>query len=243
MKWLLPVPEGPQTTRLRRGRPTPGCAARSGSALGSRRVGFPGVEGLAGRQPGGLAAHRDGRVVAAGGLLGEQHAQHFGGLPALAGGGRDHIRRRAANIGQPQPAQSRSSSSGSGGGGGVVTVIGRTRPTPGWSAAASCSRPAGNSSELTAARPVLVGEHPGEVAVSEPARAERRSPAPGSRRSGAVELGQIDRLGHLAPHRCVPAAAASTSQPSAAGPIVRNACSSLGCARGRRCSAPGGLGG
>ena len=44
----------------------------------------PGVERLAGRQPGGAASRLDGRPVAAGGLLGEQHAQHFGVVPALA---------------------------------------------------------------------------------------------------------------------------------------------------------------
>jgi hypothetical protein len=42
-----------------------------------------------------------------GGLLGEQDAQDLGGLATLAGGSRDHLRRRAADIGHPQPPQQR----------------------------------------------------------------------------------------------------------------------------------------
>ena len=44
---------------------------------------LPSVERLAGRQTRGASAHRDGRVVAAGGLLGEQDTQDLGVFPAL----------------------------------------------------------------------------------------------------------------------------------------------------------------
>ena len=66
---------------------------------------FPRVERLAGRQPGGPPAHRGGRLVAAGGLLGEQHAQDLGVLPALRVGGREHLRRRPPHVRQPEPPQ------------------------------------------------------------------------------------------------------------------------------------------
>ncbi|MFZ0975230.1 MAG: hypothetical protein WAN22_23585 [Solirubrobacteraceae bacterium] len=59
---------------------------------------LPGVERLAGRQTRGASAHRDGGVVAAGGLLGQEDAQDLGVFPALAGGGGDHLRRRSANV-------------------------------------------------------------------------------------------------------------------------------------------------
>jgi hypothetical protein len=60
----------------------------------------------------------------------------------------------------------------------------------------------------------------------------------------AVQLGQIDRLGDLAPQACRPGRR-GRDQPllSAAGPIARNARSSAPRARGLRSSAPAGLGG
>ena len=90
------------------------------------RLGFPGVERLAGRQPGRAPACPDRCLVAAGGLLGEQHLEDLGVLPALAGRGRDHLRRRPADVWEPRRRSSRSSSSGSGGGGGGLTVIARS---------------------------------------------------------------------------------------------------------------------
>ena len=75
MRWLLPVPDGPQTHST-------SCAVdpfqRAERLLGRGGdhgpVGFPGVERLAGRQARRAAAGPDRRLVAAGGLLGEQHA-------------------------------------------------------------------------------------------------------------------------------------------------------------------------
>ena len=90
-------------------------------------LGFPGVERLAGRQPGRAAAGPDRRLVAAGGLLGEQDLQDFGVFPALAGRGRDHLGRRAANIGQPQAAQESVELVGERWWGGGLTVIGWLR--------------------------------------------------------------------------------------------------------------------
>ncbi|MGO9495099.1 MAG: hypothetical protein ACLQA5_00025, partial [Solirubrobacteraceae bacterium] len=48
---------------------------------------------------------RDGRVVAAGGLLGQEDAQDLGVFPALAGGGGDHLRRRSANVWHAQASE------------------------------------------------------------------------------------------------------------------------------------------
>ena len=39
--------------------------------------------------------------VAAGGPLGEQDPEDLGVFPALRGGGRDHLRRRAADVWEP----------------------------------------------------------------------------------------------------------------------------------------------
>ena len=87
-----------------------------------------------------------------------------------------------------------------------------------------------------------MGEDRGEVALAEPARL-------GAHLEGvldlarAVQLGEIDRLGHLAPDPAVPAAAAFTSHASAPSPSARNAASSGLRARGRRSTAPAGRGG
>jgi hypothetical protein len=46
-----------------------------------------------------------GGVVAAGDLFGEQHAQGFGGVPALRAGRREDLAGGVAQVGQPHPAQ------------------------------------------------------------------------------------------------------------------------------------------
>jgi len=58
---------------------------------------------------------------------GRQDAQDFGALPALRDGGRDHLRRGAANVGHRQPAQEPVEPVWHGGGAGGLTVIARTR--------------------------------------------------------------------------------------------------------------------
>src|SRR5690554_6928043 len=95
-KWVLPVPEGPQTTRfscrsthsrVRRARwvgagiddsvSVEACEAAGG------REGVPDVEGLAGREPRSLAPRSDAGGLASGELLGEQGADGFRGFPTL----------------------------------------------------------------------------------------------------------------------------------------------------------------
>ena len=67
----------------------------------------PGGEGLPGGEPGGLAAHPPGGGVAAGDFLGEQDAEHLGGLPPLGAGGGEHVGGGFAQVGQPHPADQR----------------------------------------------------------------------------------------------------------------------------------------
>jgi hypothetical protein len=64
-------------------------------------------EGLPGRQPGGLAAHPPGGLVAAADLLGDQDAEDFGGVPALRPRGGQHLGCRVAQVGQPHPLEHR----------------------------------------------------------------------------------------------------------------------------------------
>ena len=84
-------------------------------------LGPPGGEGLAGGERGGLAAHPAGGGVAAGDFLGEQDAEHLGGLPPLGAGGGEHVGGGLAQVGQPHPADQRVELGGSGGAAGPVT--------------------------------------------------------------------------------------------------------------------------
>ena len=97
-------PTGRRSRGSRRGRPTRVWPARSGLEGDRRGAGVPGVEGLARRKPGGLAALRSGGGVTAGGFLDEEHAQDLGGVPALRLGGRQDLGCVAAQVGQPQAA-------------------------------------------------------------------------------------------------------------------------------------------
>ena len=167
-------------------------------------VRLPGVERLAGRQPGRAAAHRDGRLVAAGGLLGEQNSEDFGVLPPLARRGGDHLGRCSANVGHSQPAQQ------------AVELVGQWwwggrldghRPNPSQLRVERCSERSseGARGERDHGRGLLVGKDAGQVTVGEPAVAG----APSERvvdRPGAVQLGQVDGFGHLAtdPLPCPP---------------------------------------
>jgi hypothetical protein len=79
----------------------------------------------------------------------------------------------------------------------------------------------------------LVGQDRQQVAVAEPARQRLVDHA------GAVELGQRDRLGHLAAHPARASGGASTSHARAPSPMPRNACSAAVRACGVR--SPGAL--
>ena len=91
-RWLLPVPDGPQTTRFSwrsihsRVRSDRWVGAGIDDTVSSQRV-----EGLAGREPGGCAADVDRGRVAAGELFGEQGPDRFGWVPALRFGGGQHV--------------------------------------------------------------------------------------------------------------------------------------------------------
>ena len=103
-KWLLPVPEGPATTRFS-WRPThssDGEGALGGG--GDREPGrVEGVEGLAGGERGAASADLDRGGVAAAGFFVEQHPDDFGGVPALRFGGGDDVVDLAAHVGHAQP--------------------------------------------------------------------------------------------------------------------------------------------
>ena len=102
------MPDGPAITRFS-ARPIHSRVTRaSWVAVGDGGLlGPPGGEGLAGGEPGGLAAHPAGGGVAAGDFLGEQDAEHLGGLPPLGAGGGQHVGGGLAQVGQPHPAQQR----------------------------------------------------------------------------------------------------------------------------------------
>ena len=104
---VLPVPGRPADARgSRAGRPIPGCAARAwvgGGTDDSRLV--PGVEGLPGGERGPGAAGGQRGPVPAGDFLGQQRAEHLGGVPPLGLGGGEHLRGGAAHVRQPHPAQ------------------------------------------------------------------------------------------------------------------------------------------
>ena len=107
-------------------------------------------------------------MVAAGGLLGEQHPQDLGVFPALRGGVGDHLRRGAADIWQPQPAEQPLELVGQrrrgGGADGHRPNPSHARVEP----AASLS--AGGEHDHLTAGALLVGEDRREVPVGEPAR-------------------------------------------------------------------------
>ena len=137
----------------------------------------------------------DGRVVAAGGFLGEQDAQDFGVFPALAGGGRDHLRRGPADVWHAQAAQQSVELVGQRRWGGRLD--GHRRIPPRCGSRPAARTPLGSSGQRDHGRGLLVGEDAGQVTVGEPAVAG--APREGVvDRPGAMELGQVDRLGHLA---------------------------------------------
>lgn len=208
-KWVLPVPDGDGEV-LRTADPFQGGQP----GLGARRDGgvflAPGIEGLPGREPGGLAAHPSGGLVAALDLLGDQHPQHFGGVPALGPGGGQDVRCRRTQVGQPHPLEHCEQFLGQlrsppgpclGGGHGATSGCGRRRPRP-----TSRAGRSGPRLRPPAQRPV-------------PHRH-------GARRWRAGRLRRTDRT------RWAPAEAASTSQECAPGPSPRKTCSAWLLTRG-----------
>ena len=65
----------------------------------------PGVEGLAGGEPGRFAPGPDGGRLTAGELFGQQCLHRFGRFPALCLGGGQQVRRGDTHVGQAQGAQ------------------------------------------------------------------------------------------------------------------------------------------
>ena len=107
-KWVLPVPRGSGDGEVL-GAADPFQGGQPGLGAGrDRGVGLaPGLEGLPGRESGGFAAHPAGGVVAAADLLGDQHPQDLGGVPALRPGGGQHLGCGVAQVGQPHPLEHR----------------------------------------------------------------------------------------------------------------------------------------
>ena len=87
--------------------PFQGAQRRLGRGRDRGRGLVPGVEGLAGREPGRGPAGGQRGAVPAGDLLGEQGPEDLGGFPALRLGGGEHLGGGAADVRQPQPAQQR----------------------------------------------------------------------------------------------------------------------------------------
>jgi hypothetical protein len=105
-KWLLPVPLGPTyTKRFCSVDPLQGAQRVLGLGRDRRAVRFPSVEGLAGGEPGCTASRPDRRLVAPGGLLGEQDPQDLGVVPALRGRAGDHFGRRVPDVWEQQAPQ------------------------------------------------------------------------------------------------------------------------------------------
>ena len=199
-------------------RPIPGCAARAGSVRGIEEAcSVPGVEGLAGGERGALAAGAQGGRVPAGGLLGEQDPDDLGGVPALRfGGGRRPRRmarrmcgsfsRRVSSIGLGRAGPPAGAGDTAGGvGSGVVPVTRRSRFGLG-----GAERGPGGGAGLQAvgsrwrrAGSVVVAGAGGRGSRSgrsrRTGRRARRCPSARSTRPRAVQLGQRDGLGHLAP--------------------------------------------
>ena len=236
------MPLGPQTHRFS-ARSSHSSVRSACWVAGDRRgLRVPGVEGLAGRQPGRAAAHPDRGLVAAGGLLGEQDPERPRRAPSAARRrSRAPPARRCARRAAAAAAASRSSSSGSGGGAGVLTVMCRTLPGAGGVLQrALLAARAGNA--ITCAR-LLVGEDRREVALVEAARRPPRASAWSTARRRAAWRGRRPRPSCAAP---APApAAAARDQPRARRPArSQGTPARLGAARPRtRSSAPGGLGG
>jgi hypothetical protein len=65
----------------------------------------PGVEGLPGGEGGAGAAGGQRGAVPAGDFLGQQGAEHLGGVPALRFGDSEHVGCDAAHVRQPHPPQ------------------------------------------------------------------------------------------------------------------------------------------
>ena len=96
---VLPVPAGPHTTRF--SRRCTHSRVRSACWVGAGiedSVGVPGVEGLAGGEPGRGPGGWPARTGPAGDLLGEQRFEHLGGIPALRFGGGQHLGGGAADM-------------------------------------------------------------------------------------------------------------------------------------------------
>ena len=157
----------------------------------------PDVEGLAGRQPGGAAAHPDRGRVAPGRFLDQQHANDFGRVPALRASGREDLRCGLAQVGQPEAA------------GEAFELVGQRRrrgrgerhaPKPSQARVERCSEDASRAGNaITCADCEWWWAR---IAASAPSS---KRPASAATRSasldgvGAVELGEIDGFGHLAP--------------------------------------------
>ena len=125
MKCDLPVPDGPQTRAPRARSIHSSVAAPAGSGRGSRTVGFPGVERLAGRQPGRAAAWsgslpgRGRRPPRRAGRAGLRR------VPSVGGRGGDHLRRCPADVwAAADDAAAARARRGAVAGSGVLTVIG-----------------------------------------------------------------------------------------------------------------------
>ena len=194
-----------------------------------RGVGVPGVEGLAGRQPGlrggasGSSPGRGRRPPRRAGPAGPRRApsaarRRSRSPPARRGG------RRASAAGAAAGRARRAAAARSG----VLTVI---APKPSQERVERCSdccslARAGNAITCApwCARIAARSPSPKRPASAATASASSTSPR-------AVQLGERDGLGELAPQPVVPAAAAAISHCSAPGPIARNACSSSRAAR------------
>ena len=169
----------------------------------------PGVERLAGGQPGGLAAHAPGGLVAAADLLGEQDPQDLGGVPALGAGGGQDLGGGGAQVGQPHPLEHRGQVLGQRAAGPAgsrswwwssaarFSVLRRSRPRRRCRAGRSGPRRRrrGRRSEAPVARWCTMAS---QVALGEAARGGRDA----QRRVdglGADQGGELDRGGHLRP--------------------------------------------
>ena len=240
-RWLLPVPDGPQMQRFsaRAIHSSVRSACCVAAGIGDAAA-FHASNVLPAGSPRRAATHPDRRAVAAGGLLGEQDAQHFGGIPALGLRRGEDLGGGVANVGHPQPPQQ------------PVDLIGQRRggrgldghpPKPSQERVERCSdccslARVGNAMTSPPWCARIAARSP---SAKRPASAAARSasstwPAPWS-------LARSTASASLRRTRVAPAAAAAISHASAPAPIRRNASSSALAARGLRSSAPAGRGG
>ena len=199
-------------------------------------------------RPAALRRHPPGGLVAAADLLGDQHPEDLGGVPALGPGGGEDVGGGGAQVGQPHPAQ-HARLEGVGQWRWRVVVVDRhrgapsgsrwrTRPSRRCRAAAECC-----SSATTRWRwvpPVIALEgqrwtsrspsanRPAVAATAEGGVDGARCP---TRAASSTAAAIFDRT------RCAPTAAASTSQACAPGPMRQER--RLGGAAGPRLRRPG----